>query len=161
MSTHVLVIEDDEGIRLALRMLLEAEGYAVAAAVDGKQALALLDMSQEGWVVVFDYRMPRLDGEALLALAEHEGWLAERHVFVCLTASPHRLPPTLSALLARYQVPLVGKPFDLDDLLAAVQQAEQRLILRSPQMRHSPRRLLDAAHACLTALLGWQQGKHI
>src|SRR5262249_42076368 len=144
-----------------LRMLLEAEGYSVADAVDGKQALALLDMSQEGWVVVFDYRMPRLDGEALLALAEHEGWLVERHVFVGLTASPHRRPPTLSPLLAGYQVPLVGKPFDLDDLLAAIQQAERRLIQRSPQVHHSHRRLLDVAHACLTTLLGWQQGEHI
>jgi hypothetical protein len=80
--------------------------------------------------------MPRVDGDALLALAVREGWLGERHTFLCLTAaSPQRLPATLSALLARYRVPLIGKPFDLDDLLAGIKQAERCLLRRSKRVR--------------------------
>ncbi len=129
MPTTVLVIDDDDDTRATLRTLLEESGYTVMEAVDGVSALELLHCAGNGCVVMFDYRMPRMNGEALLALAEREDLLAHRHAFICVTASPHSLPPVLDGLLARYDVPLVAKPFEMDDLLAVVRKAEQRLAL--------------------------------
>lgn len=123
----MLVIDDDDDTRAPLRLLFEDEGYTVIESADGDDALTTLHTSPRGLVVVFDYRMPRMDGEALLALAERERWLADHHAFICVTASSNLLPPTVSDLLARYRVPLVGKPFELDGFLAVITQAAQRL----------------------------------
>ncbi|HYV41845.1 MAG TPA: response regulator, partial [Thermoanaerobaculia bacterium] len=43
MARRVLVVDDDPGIRDALRMILEYEGYQVATAAEGKTALATLE----------------------------------------------------------------------------------------------------------------------
>lgn len=129
MPTHVLLIDDDDDIRAALRLLLEDEGgYVITDTPDTEQAIMLLHTSPQRLVVLFDYRMPRRDSAALLALAERESQLADRHAFVCMTTTNNdRLPVTLKALLARYHVPYIAKPFDIDTLLAVIRQAEQRL----------------------------------
>lgn len=129
MPTTVLVIDDDESIRTTLHMLLEAEGgYTVLEAADGKSAAEVLRASPAGMIVLFDYLMPQMDGAALLALAEREQWLGGHYAFICMTvASQRELPAALAALLAHYDVPLIAKPFDIDNLLAGVRLAEQRL----------------------------------
>jgi len=138
MPTRVLVIDDDSATRVSVRWILEDAGYAALEAEDGAVALDMLHTSPDGLVVLFDYRMPRMDGAELMALAEREQLLAQRHSFVCMTASPHSLPPTLAALLTRYDVPLVAKPFGIDELLAVLGQAEQRLALRAAPVRQTP-----------------------
>jgi DNA-binding NtrC family response regulator len=138
MPTHVLVVDDDSDTRTTLRMVLEDAGYAVREAEGGTAALDVLHTRPDGLVVLFDYRMPGVDGDALMALAEREHSLVQRHAFVCMTASPHSLAPTLSALLTRYNVPLVAKPFDIDELLAVIEQAAQRLALLSIPVRWTP-----------------------
>ena len=140
MPTCVLVIDDDSDTTATVRWLLEDAGYAVLEAADGAVALDVLHASSDRLVVLFDYRMPRMDGEQLMALAEREQELVQHHSFVCMTASPTFLPPTLAALLARYDVPLLAKPFGIDELLAAIGQAAQRLArLRAPALaRQSP-----------------------
>lgn len=132
MPTHVLVIDDDADICATLRLLLEDEGgYCVTDTADTEQALTLLHTSPQRLVVLFDYHMPRQESAALVALAEHEAPLAARHAFVCMTTTDsERLPTTLKALLARYDVPLLTKPFDIAAVLAAVRQAEQRITQR-------------------------------
>ena len=39
MATRLLVLEDDDGLRASLRMVLEDEGYDVVEAADAEQAL--------------------------------------------------------------------------------------------------------------------------
>lgn len=129
MTTSVLVIDDDDAIRETLRMILHDEGgYVVLEAAEASRGLDQLRRAPQGVVVLFDYRMSRVNGADLLALADQEQALAERHSFVCMTAvSRTHLPATLVTLLARYDVPLVTKPFDLDNLLEVIRLAEQRL----------------------------------
>ena len=144
MSTRVLVIDDDGDTRTTVRWLLEDAGYAVLEAADGAVALDLLHTRPDGLVVLFDYRMPRMDGAELLALAEREQGLLQRHSFICMTASPDDLPPMLSSLLARYEVPLLAKPFGIDELLVVIGQAAQRLALLGAAM---PQRNAAEAHS--------------
>ena len=61
---RVLVAEDHQDTRDALRLLLEMEGYEVFTAKDGQEALNLaLDRRPD--VVITDFDMPRLDGAGL------------------------------------------------------------------------------------------------
>ncbi len=57
----VLVVDDDKAVRESLRRSLEFNGYAVALATDGAEALAGIASARPD-VVVMDVMMPRLDG---------------------------------------------------------------------------------------------------
>lgn len=125
---YVLVVDDDDGIRATLVFLLQGEGYHVDEAPDGKPALVRLRESHERMVVLLDLQMPGMDGLALLdAVAANEP-LATRHAYILLTATPDRtLPLKTATLLTQLKVPVVAKPFDIDTLIEAVRQAEERL----------------------------------
>jgi CheY-like chemotaxis protein len=61
---RVLLAEDHDGTREALKMLLELNGYEVFAAKDGEEALRI---ALQTWpdVVITDFDMPHLDGVGL------------------------------------------------------------------------------------------------
>ncbi len=61
----VLVVDDQESMRILLQDLLEAIGYGVALAGGGQQALQLLS-SDSFDLVLSDLNMPGMDGTALL-----------------------------------------------------------------------------------------------
>jgi len=59
----ILVVEDDPGIRETLVELLQAEGYFVAAASDGLEALKVLrGESPKPHLILLDIMMPVMDG---------------------------------------------------------------------------------------------------
>ena len=65
---RVLVVDDDKAVRESLRRSLEFNGYDVALAADGAEALAGIAHTAPD-VVIMDVMMPRLDGiEATRAL---------------------------------------------------------------------------------------------
>ena len=65
---RVLVVDDDRAVRESLRRSLEFNGYDVALAGDGAEALATISGTRPD-AVVMDVMMPRLDGlEATRAL---------------------------------------------------------------------------------------------
>lgn len=64
-KARILIADDEPNIRLLYRSELEAEGYEVILAEDGKEALAKVE-SEKPDLVVLDIRMPGIDGvEAL------------------------------------------------------------------------------------------------
>ena len=127
MSTPVLVVDDNDDIRQALRWVLEDEGYTVYEAPDGAPALERLREHPEGMVVLLDLSMPGVDGlEVLRAVEEHQA-LAQRHTYIVVTARERTLPLSAVQQLARLNIPLLGKPFEIDELLAAVSAAAVHL----------------------------------
>jgi CheY-like chemotaxis protein/anti-sigma regulatory factor (Ser/Thr protein kinase) len=72
----VLVVDDDAGLRLLLRRMLEPEGYAVVEAENGRAALERLrDVSPS--VILLDLMMPEMDGfEFVAEFRRHEAWRA-------------------------------------------------------------------------------------
>jgi CheY-like chemotaxis protein len=61
MRGRILVIDDDEGVRVTVEHVLKAAGYQVAIATDGKQAIGLLGTFLPD-VVITDLIMPTQDG---------------------------------------------------------------------------------------------------
>lgn len=67
-SGKVLVVDDEASIREGLAQLLQAEGYEVLQAANGREALALYDADPEGIaLVVLDLVMPEMDGREVYA----------------------------------------------------------------------------------------------
>ena len=71
-KVHVLLVEDDPAVAEMYRVRLEMDGYRVLVAGDGLAGLELIRRLAPD-LVILDYRLPRLDGPAVLqALRQHE-----------------------------------------------------------------------------------------
>jgi DNA-binding NtrC family response regulator len=67
---RVLVVDDEEVVRLGYRRVLSADGFRVMAAGDGREALDLM-AGDHFDVVLLDLRMPGMDGlDVLQAIKE-------------------------------------------------------------------------------------------
>jgi CheY-like chemotaxis protein len=68
---NVLVVDDDPSIRALIRLFLEAAGYAVTEAADGRRGMRVLTETPVD-LVILDIFMPEMDGlEVLQQLREH------------------------------------------------------------------------------------------
>ena len=65
-ARRVLVVDDEENVRITTAAILELEGYHVAMASDGRAALAQLERENFD-LVLTDLRMEGMDGSALLS----------------------------------------------------------------------------------------------
>ncbi|MGZ3581450.1 MAG: response regulator [Ktedonobacterales bacterium] len=124
---HVLVIDDDDGIRESLRIMLEDAGHTVTDAANPDQGLTLLRSASRPYVVLLDLVMPNSDPDALLREVRPDPSLA-RHCYVAVLATPPRgFSADVQQLLADVCLGVVLKPFELDVLMAAVERADQQL----------------------------------
>jgi two-component system, NtrC family, nitrogen regulation response regulator NtrX len=116
----VLVVDDEKNIRRTLRMVLEAEGYAVSEAETAEEALRLLE---EGPVDlgVFDVRLPGMDGLGLLSRAR-ELW---RDLPV-IVISGHAETPDVVEAMRRGALDFFSKPVDRERVLVSVRNALAR-----------------------------------
>ncbi len=64
-SSRILIADDDQSVCLLLRYSLQAKGYQVQTASDGRQAFEMI-REQPFDLVITDVRMPRMDGIQLL-----------------------------------------------------------------------------------------------
>ena len=112
MST-ILVVDDEPSIAESIAEILSGEGYDVRMAPNGRAALEALESGDVG-LVLLDHMMPLMDGGQLLAEMDVRGHLGRIPV-VMVTAVPEHLLPGPKRWCA-----YLGKPFELDDLLALV-----------------------------------------
>ena len=69
---RILIADDEPNLRLLYQSELEAEGYEVLIATDGKEAVAAVERERPD-LVVLDIRMPGMDGvEALGRILDRE-----------------------------------------------------------------------------------------
>jgi two-component system response regulator MprA len=116
----VLVVDDDRAVRESLRRSLEFNGYAVALAGDGAEALAGIGGANPD-VVVMDVMMPRLDGiEATRALRA-----AGNDVPILVLTARDSVGDRVDGLDAGADDYLT-KPFALEELLARLRALVRR-----------------------------------
>src|SRR5512143_1666108 len=113
---RILVVDDEQNARVALRTILTEEGYEIAEAADGEAPLALLPGFAPA-AVLADVRMPRLDGIALLKKAREQGSDA---VFVMMTAFAS-VETAVEAMRAGAENYLV-KPLDVNAVLVVIEK---------------------------------------
>jgi two-component system response regulator MprA len=108
----VLVVDDDAPIRRMLARTFAADGYDVASAADGGEALAAVERSAPD-LIVLDVAMPGLDGLAVCRRVRGHG-LA---VPILLLTARDAVPDRVAGLDAGADDYLV-KPFAAEELLA-------------------------------------------
>ncbi len=119
-SAGVLVIDDDGSIRGFLAEALIDEGYTVRTADDGKRALEVLGAWRPD-LILLDLMMPEMDGWTFRAEQLARAEIADIPVIVLSAA---RDLESWAATLAPAGV--FSKPFDLDALLAAIDDVASR-----------------------------------
>lgn len=112
----VLVVDDSLTVRRITKRLLEREGYRVALAKDGLEALELL-AGERPVVVLSDIEMPRMDGFDLLRNIRGDASLAGLPVIMITSriAQKHR-DIALELGASHY----LGKPYSEEDLLRRI-----------------------------------------
>jgi two-component system response regulator MprA len=88
----VLVAEDDRAIRESLRRMLSLDGFDVAVASDGLQALSAARTTAYD-LLILDVLMPGLDGLEVCRALRREG---NSTPVLVLTAGPETWPPAVS-----------------------------------------------------------------
>jgi two-component system response regulator AtoC len=121
---RVLVVEDEENLRLVLKTFLRRNDYEVEVAEDGEEALPMIDGFGPDFVIT-DVRMPRMGGMDLLAALEAKGSSAT--VIVMSAYGSHDM--ALEAIQAG-AYDYVSKPFKPEELLLCLRKAEERESLR-------------------------------
>jgi two-component system response regulator MprA len=116
----ILVVDDDAPIRRMLDRTLSAEGYAVATAADGGEALAAVERSTPD-LVVLDVGLPGVDGLSVSRRLRAKG-LA---VPVLLLTARDSVPDRVAGLDAGADDYLV-KPFATEELLARIRALLRR-----------------------------------
>ncbi|HEY7983012.1 MAG TPA: response regulator [Ktedonobacterales bacterium] len=127
--TQVLVVDDSDTLRQMIRTMLEPEGYAVAEANDGVEALAALRASAEPRVVLLDYYMPNLDGGDVLKAVLADDAAPMKCEYIVISSSVGTFPDDFIDLVRHLSVRILTKPFSKTVLVSAVAQAAARLNL--------------------------------
>jgi CheY-like chemotaxis protein len=114
---RVLVVDDDEDTRSGLAELLRLDGYRVAEAGDGQEALERLHEQERPCLVLLDLQMPRTSGWEFRALQERDREIADIPVVV-LSAQEGAELQVKRLRLAGF----LAKPLDFDLLIETIQR---------------------------------------
>ena len=114
---RILVVDDELNMRLVLKAMLKKEGYEVATAADGQEALQILKEEKIA-VVATDLKMPRLDGMGLLdRIMQDDPSLP----VIILTA--HGTVANAVDALKKGAFDYLTKPFEQDELKTVIMKA--------------------------------------
>jgi len=119
-KNRILIAEDDEGIRGAIRRALEHEGYQVMVAEDGASALEISENMTPD-LYLLDVMMPKLDGLSVCRTLRRRGDATP----ILVVTARHLVSDRVAGLDAGADDYLV-KPFALDELLARVRALLRR-----------------------------------
>ncbi len=117
----VLVVDDEEGLRHMMRLILERAGFEVVTAADGERGLEQLVARPDIWVVLCDLRMPKLDGLGFLDQAR------ERYPeLLVIMMSAYGTTDTAIEAVKRGAYDFVSKPFRPDEIVITLRKLEER-----------------------------------
>jgi len=112
----ILVVEDDDAVAMMIQDYLNAHDYRTARAADGREAVEMVQQEPPD-LIVMDLMMPRLTGgEAATALRRDPQ--TENIPIVAISAVAD--VTSIAEMLPLDEV--LPKPFDLDDLVDAIER---------------------------------------
>lgn len=115
--SKILILEDDENVRLPLVDLLEAANYTVLSAGNGKEGVEWARKEKPD-LIVSDIMMPEMDGHAVFEALQKDP-LTAVIPFIFLTAKTD--PSDIREGLGLGADDYITKPFDHDDLLDSIE----------------------------------------
>jgi UDP-3-O-acyl N-acetylglucosamine deacetylase len=144
---RIVVVDDEENIRAAVKDILTDEGYEVDCAPDGETALRMIQLNSPD-LVLLDIWMPGLDGLQTLKILKNMEPDAE-----VVMMSGHGAIETAVKATKLGAFDFIEKPFSLESILRAVGKA-----LRSRRLRSKKNTLILRQSAMLDRFIGSSHG---
>ena len=117
---RILLVDDHQLAREALKLLLETQGYLVEEAENGAEGLAALDKGHTFDLVISDNQMPVMTGMEFIQNLAQRSYLSTHHLILY----SGNLTPELEQQARNFGVSAVlSKPYNFSKLLAFVHQA--------------------------------------
>jgi DNA-binding response OmpR family regulator len=120
---RILIVEDEEAIRLGLVDLLEIEGYEIDVAVDGEQAMERVRQKQPD-LVILDLMLPKVSGYDVCRYIRK----TYPHVFILMLTAKHEEINKIQGLEMGAD-DYVTKPFSVFELMARIKSLLRRVSL--------------------------------
>lgn len=118
---HAPLVEDDPGVADLIRTLLnDVDGWGTTVAYDAAAARAVLQQVQIN-ALVLDINLPGISGLELLELLRQDGGWADPPIIIVSAVADE--PPVKAALRQARVTKVLQKPFDVDQLISAIQQS--------------------------------------
>lgn len=145
--SNLLIVDDEQSYRQLLSLVFESEGHAVRTAMNGREALELLQ-TEPADLIVSDVRMPDMDGIALLRAARE---LYADIGMILMTAFA-----TVDTAREAFKLgadDFIQKPFDVEELKAIVKRtlekqaiiSENRAFKRAQRQRGSIKNIIGGS----------------
>ncbi|WP_242343008.1 sigma-54-dependent transcriptional regulator [Anaeromyxobacter terrae] len=142
---RVLLVDDEPSVRVALRELVQGRGWEPLVARSGAEALELVDRAD---AVVTDFSMPEMDGMDLLrAVRERD----ESLPVILLTAHGSERLAVRAIKAGAYEY--VTKPFDVDEMLVALERAVEARGLRQRNRQLTAEHAIGRRVVCESAVM--------
>lgn len=122
MAHHILLVDDEDDVRLVLEDLFTSRGYRISQAADGAAAIEYLKACPEGEypdLLLADYQMPNMDGIEFLTSSLE---ICPSSMRILLTAHGD-LQVAVDAINRAQVYKFISKPWNNNDLLLTVQRA--------------------------------------
>ena len=117
MAERILIVDDDPTVRSLIAEILELEGYEVETACDGAEAVEAVKRRPPA-TILLDMQMPIMDGWGVASALRQLGLGVPTLVMTTAVNARERAAEIAAA-------GYLAKPFDLDDLLAAVERVQR------------------------------------
>jgi CheY-like chemotaxis protein len=115
----ILLVDDEQSVRLLLKGVLETHNFQVMTAADGMEALAVFATQRDRIkLVITDERMPYMDGSALVRTLRH---MSPDLRIIAMSGLPSE--KRVKEFAAQGVTRFLHKPFSTDRLLTAVREA--------------------------------------
>ena len=117
---RILFVDDEERLRDTCSRLLTGRGYDVITAENGQIALDILSNSQVN-IIILERKMPLISGEDTLEI------IAKKHPDVpVIIITGHGTIDTAIECMKKGAYDFIVKPFEVDQLLLAIERAEDK-----------------------------------
>ncbi|MBP6916148.1 MAG: sigma-54 dependent transcriptional regulator [Smithellaceae bacterium] len=124
----ILIVDDELNMRLVLTAMLKKEGYEIASAADGSEALSILKSGPID-AVITDLKMPNVDGMELL------NHMNDKHPAIpVIIITAHGTVATAVEALKKGALDYITKPFDLDELKNVISKAMKTRTLKENEL---------------------------
>ncbi|MDP8265866.1 MAG: response regulator [Candidatus Aceula meridiana] len=114
MSQKILIVDDEEGIRESLKLIL-GDHYELILTESGIQALSCLDNAPDIGLVLMDIKMPKMNGLEILKEMK-----ARRPDVKVIIVTGYKSVETASEAVNLGAVGYIVKPFKSEEVLEAV-----------------------------------------
>jgi two-component system, NtrC family, response regulator AtoC len=126
--SKILIVDDESDMRVVLSAMLKKEGFDVAAAANGQDALQILKSNKIA-VIVTDLKMPDIDGMELLDRVS-----AQHPEIPVIMITAHGTIATAVEAMKKGALDYITKPFDQDEFKSVIFKAVRTSSLKENEL---------------------------